>query len=146
MVILRCMQGVGVEEMKAGDQPVIGTTSTYQEPGVYTLEASSQLAVIGGFALHIGSACTVQLHSGRGSHIDLGATVCCTGSPLCSAILWMSLAHESTCLSKPYSRSVLHLCQRSGAMMGYTFMHSSGYDEWAEFLVAEGVERAALVC
>lgn len=33
------MQGVGIEEMKAGDQPVIGTVSVYQEPGVYSLEA-----------------------------------------------------------------------------------------------------------
>ncbi|CAL8462321.1 g1854 [Coccomyxa elongata] len=32
------LQGVGIEEMKAGDQPVIGTVSVYQEPGVYTLE------------------------------------------------------------------------------------------------------------
>ena len=31
-------QGVGTAEMNAGDEPVIGITSTYQEPGTYTLE------------------------------------------------------------------------------------------------------------
>ena len=31
-------QGVGTADMNAGDEPVIGITSTYQEPGIYTLE------------------------------------------------------------------------------------------------------------
>lgn len=32
------VQGVGLEAMNAGDQPVIGLTDTYTRPGVYTLE------------------------------------------------------------------------------------------------------------
>lgn len=31
------LQGVGVEEMNMGDQPVIGMVDTYKEPGVYEL-------------------------------------------------------------------------------------------------------------
>ena len=48
LVGLGTAQGVGVEEMRAGDQPVIGTTSVYQEPGVYTLEASALLLPFAG--------------------------------------------------------------------------------------------------
>ncbi|KAK9817910.1 hypothetical protein WJX72_004192 [[Myrmecia] bisecta] len=32
------LKGVGSEEMKAGDAPVIGMTDTYSKPGIYTLE------------------------------------------------------------------------------------------------------------
>lgn len=31
-------QGVGLDAMNAGEQPVIGLTDTYTQPGVYTLE------------------------------------------------------------------------------------------------------------
>lgn len=32
------LQGVGLEGMNAGTQPVVGMTDTYHEPGIYTLE------------------------------------------------------------------------------------------------------------
>ena len=32
------LQGVGTAEMNAGDEPVIGISSSFQEPGTYTLE------------------------------------------------------------------------------------------------------------
>jgi acyl-homoserine lactone acylase PvdQ len=34
-------QGVGIQEMNAGDQPVIGVADTVQQPGTYTLQVSS---------------------------------------------------------------------------------------------------------
>ena len=32
------VQGVGAAEMNNGDQPVIGVSTKYQDPGVYTVE------------------------------------------------------------------------------------------------------------
>ena len=32
------LQGVGAAEMSNGDQPVIGVSTKYQDPGVYTVE------------------------------------------------------------------------------------------------------------
>ena len=32
------MQGVGAVEMSNGDQPVIGISTKYQDPGIYTVE------------------------------------------------------------------------------------------------------------
>ena len=34
------LQGVGAVEMNAGDQPVIGISTKYQDPGVYAVEVS----------------------------------------------------------------------------------------------------------
>ena len=50
------MQGVGAVEMSNGDQPVIGITTKYQDPGIYTVEvcsaycASSLILVLALFA------------------------------------------------------------------------------------------------
>lgn len=37
------LQGVGAVEMNAGDQPVIGISTKYQDPGVYAVEVSGPL-------------------------------------------------------------------------------------------------------
>lgn len=36
-----CLQGVGVREMRAGQQPVIGVADTVKAPGVFTLEVGA---------------------------------------------------------------------------------------------------------
>lgn len=73
LVGLGTAQGVGVEEMRAGDQPVIGTTSVYQEPGVYTLEASALLLPFAGpvliCELHCLSKDPVKLPDTTGSYL-----------------------------------------------------------------------------
>lgn len=46
------MQGVGAAEMSNGDQPVIGISTKYQDPGIYTVEVRpAQLCVSPHFGL-----------------------------------------------------------------------------------------------
>ena len=46
------MQGVGAEQMNAGEQPVIGMSDVFPEPGTFTVQVCNSLSDHG--ELHIG--------------------------------------------------------------------------------------------
>lgn len=53
-----CTQGVGINEMNSGDQPVIGVADTVQKPGTYTLQVREGRCMA--------SACTWGLNRNKG--------------------------------------------------------------------------------
>ncbi len=73
------MQGVGAADMSNGDQPVIGISTKYQDPGVYTVEVCSDCSGSwkGSSVICISHACRCLLRSSHLGRAGSSYLQCC---------------------------------------------------------------------